>query len=144
MILNTMKRFSLLNKNKEVDFRIHHVINLTPILDLMLVLLVIFIISASGIVTSSINLNLPTRNDKNQIIENDYLEILIDKDLNIYISKTQMKIENISQYLVNMNLNKDQKIALKIDQNLLYKDVIHVMSKIIDAGYENLNLITEN
>jgi biopolymer transport protein ExbD len=129
------------DENEELNF--FNKINITPILDLLLVLLMIFIIATSGIIESNIKIKIPTAS-ASEVVDKKNLEIIMDKNLNVYIYSVKMQPNEVANYVKNLNLTADQLIALKIDESVQYKHVIVLINEIMKSGNENFTLVTEN
>ncbi len=121
-------------------------INMTPLIDVMLVLLVIFMITAP-LLTSGVNVNLPNGAVSNQKSNNDEKSIIIsiDKNGKVYIGDAETPIDSIPSKLRHMHGAYDQpKIFIRGDKNNSYGKIMDVMAKISSAGFKKVMLVTEN
>ncbi|GAB6162283.1 protein TolR [Desulfothermus naphthae] len=118
-------------------------INVTPFVDVMLVLLIIFMITAPLLV-KGIKVDVPeTKSVRTLKRTNDKIVISIDKNRNIYIDKYKLKIDKLTDYLKRIVTNKNQMVFLKADKNIPYGFIVKVMGYIKDAGIEKLGIIAE-
>jgi biopolymer transport protein TolR len=117
-------------------------INVTPLVDVMLVLLVIFMVTAP-MMQSGIQVNLPTAETKTNpssgglilTVTKDRYIYMQDKNLNLYLLETQLR---------NYFHNREKKIVfLKADKDVSYGYVISVMDIIKKAGIETVGMIVD-
>jgi biopolymer transport protein TolR len=118
-------------------------INVTPFVDVMLVLLIIFMVTAPMMI-QGLNVDLPEATAKPLDSEKEHLVITIDKKHQIYINDYQVKGESLSEKLMKILKGRsDREVYLKADKNIPYGIVVQVMAEIKDAGVEQLGMITE-
>lgn len=117
-------------------------INLTPLVDVMLVLLIIFMITAP-FMFQGVQVNLPkTKMGKAQTEE--HLIITIRKDKRIYIKNQPININLLEERLTQLaSLSQDKQIFIRADKDVPYGIVLFVMDKAKSAGIDNVGLITE-
>lgn len=117
-------------------------INVTPLVDVMLVLLIIFMITAP-MMTEGIDIDLPETTSKALRQDESPIIVTIDKE---HVITLQGKV--VSQKLLVQELSglapalKEQSIFLKADKNVAYGHVITVMADIKGAGFNKLGMIT--
>lgn len=119
-------------------------INVTPLVDVVLVLLIIFMV-VTPMLQKGMPVELPiTKNpDKKPDSENQVI-ISVKSDSTIYIEQNWVpKTELISQLKEMHDRNPSREILIKGDARLMYKDIKKVMDMINEAGFENVGLITE-
>ena len=118
-------------------------INVTPFVDVMLVLLIIFMVTAPMMI-QGLNVDLPEATAKPLDSEKEHLVITIDKKHQIYINDYQVKGESLSEKLMKILKGRsDREVYLKADKSIPYGIVVQVMAEIKDAGVEQLGMITE-
>jgi len=124
-------------------------INVTPFVDVMLVLLVIFMVT-TPILYQGVNVNLPKASSKPiPSIQNDKkVVVTIKKNGDLYIEKKQYSISELKLKVRSLILEagknlKQEQVFLRADSSVPYGTVIQVMSEIKKAGVENLGLITQ-
>ncbi|MFM2200444.1 MAG: hypothetical protein RL769_499 [Pseudomonadota bacterium] len=118
-------------------------INMTPLVDIMLVLLVILLISAP-IIHSAINVNLPKESAQN-IDNNKIVKITVNAQGDFFLEETQMSVSEIKKHLLAIAKdNPDQKIHLFIDQQSRYNSVSQLLAILQNQGLNNIAFITEN
>ena len=118
-------------------------INVTPFVDVMLVLLIIFMVTAPMMI-QGLNVDLPEATAKPLDSEKEHLVITIDKDHQVHINDYQVTMESLSAKLSKILQGRsDREVYLKADKNIPYGVVVHVMAEIKDAGVEQLGMITE-
>ncbi|MFC3115294.1 biopolymer transporter ExbD [Cellvibrio fontiphilus] len=119
-------------------------INITPMVDVMLVLLVVFIITAP-LMTNAINVNLPDTETTVQIEEHKKpLVLSIDAEGKIYLDKDEYALEILQQELEGRKLTDPElRLNLNADDAVNYGVVAKVMVLIEKAGIEKLSMVTE-
>lgn len=123
-------------------------INVTPFVDVMLVLLVIFMVT-TPILYQGVDVNLPKASSKPiPSIQNDKkVVVTIDAKGDLYIERTQYSLSELKLKVRSLILEdgknlKQEQVFLRADSDVPYGTVISVMSEIKKAGVENLGLIT--
>lgn len=119
-------------------------INITPMVDVMLVLLVVFIITAP-MMTNSINVNLPDTESTVQVQEPKQPVVLsIDAQGKIYLDKTEYALEVMEQELASRkSLDPAIRLNLNADETVAYGIVAKIMVIIERAGIDKLSVVTE-
>lgn len=117
-------------------------INVTPLVDVMLVLLIIFMVTAP-LMQSGIGVNLPQAETVSAPAE-EGLTLSITKDRYIHIENSAINQFLLEQKLKEYFFGKEKKIVfLRADESLNYGFVIHIMDIIKKAGVEVLGLVSE-
>ena len=119
-------------------------INITPFVDVVLVLLIIFMVTAP-LMQQGVEVQLPKTNAKSNVAmkENDIV-LSIDSHKNIFIGKTRISRENLIEKLEAIFKNKKSKdLYLEADKSINYGFVVDVMAAAKNAGIEKVGLITE-
>ena len=114
-------------------------INVTPFVDVMLVLLIIFMVTAP-LLQQGIDVNLPQAKGK-ELTPAERVVITIKKDGKIYLNKTGISINELKSKLASMS---DRDVFLKADKDVPYGIVIEVMGELREIGIEKLGMITES
>ena len=117
-------------------------INVTPFVDVMLVLLIIFMVTAPMMV-QGVDVDLPTATSEALPTDEENLIITIDNDMKVYINDLEVSVAFLAEKLDAVMANLDKKnVYLKSDKNVPYGVVVNVMSQIKKAGVESLGMIT--
>lgn len=117
-------------------------INVTPLVDVMLVLLVVFIVTAP-LLTNAIPINLPKTESVAPVEQKDPLVVSIDDKGKVFINKDEIQAE-----LLEFNLqatkakNPDVRVQLQADNGVNYGEVARAMASIERAGITKLSVIT--
>ncbi|GIX43318.1 MAG: biopolymer transporter ExbD [Leptospiraceae bacterium] len=122
-------------KNKDIISNI----NITPFTDVILVLLIIFMISAPSIYLTSIEIQLPKGSNKNSQIQ--YNEIIgIDKQGNIYYKNKRIDKSEIQNIFKNKTLEDKKKLHILInaDKETKHGDVIELINLLNRLDYKNV------
>jgi biopolymer transport protein TolR len=118
-------------------------INVTPLVDVMLVLLIIFMVTAP-MMTQGVDVELPETTAKSLRQEQDPVVITVDKEGVTSIQKTPYIRALLVQELQKIyQLNKDQPIFLRADRNVPYGYVVTVMADIKSVGFDKIGMITK-
>jgi len=118
-------------------------INVTPLVDVMLVLLIIFMVTAP-MMTQGLNVDLPETTAKSLRQEEKPIVITIDKDGSTSINSiTLVRAALIEELSKQFQVNKEQSIYLKADKNVAYGTVVEVMGAIKDVGFDKIGMITK-
>jgi biopolymer transport protein TolR len=125
------------------DDRLMSEINVTPFVDVMLVLLIIFMVTAPMMI-QGVDVSLPEATSKPMESVQEQLVVTIDKNNQVYINDFRVGIENLKEKLMQITKNqKADEIYLRADKTVAYGMVVYVMSEIKGAGIEKLGMITD-
>ncbi len=118
-------------------------INVTPFVDVMLVLLIIFMVTAPMMI-QGLNVDLPEASAKPLESEKEHLVITINRDQQIFINDFEVTVESLGNKLTKILQGRtDRDVYLKADKGIPYGTVVQVMAEIKGAGVEQLGMITE-
>jgi len=118
-------------------------INVTPFVDVMLVLLIIFMVTAPMMI-QGVDVSLPEADTGPLPSEEDQLVVTIDKDGQVYINDLLVSFDFLREKLVKILENRTGRaVFLRADKKIAYGVVIRVMSEIKGAGVEKLGMLTE-
>lgn len=117
-------------------------INVIPLVDVVLVLLVIFMVTAP-MLYRGMDINLPT-SASNTIKPEIRAVLSIEKDQRLYLDKDQVSMVQLEQKLrVLKEEHKDVSIYLRADRDVPYGVVVQVMDGVKKAGIEKLGMVTD-
>lgn len=119
-------------------------INVTPFVDVMLVLLIIFMVTAP-MMTQGIDVKLPESAAPAIPSEEERLMVTIDKDQKIFINENQVDLNVLGPKLSAMYQSQQQHkgVFLRADEKLPYGFVVEVMGTIRQAGIDQIGMVTE-
>ncbi len=113
-------------------------INVTPFVDVMLVLLIIFMVTAP-LLQQGIDISLPQAKGK-EMSPAERIIITIKKDGKIYLDKSSVTLKSLSAQL---SKKKNKEVHLKADKDVPYGLVVEVMGELREIGIEKLGMVTE-
>jgi|TARA_X000000950_G_scaffold66244_1_gene81567 biopolymer transport protein TolR len=119
-------------------------INVTPFVDIMLVLLIIFMVAAP-LLSVGVEVDLPNTQAKPLAIEKEKpLTLTMDKESNIFINEVQIKKEDIRTKLLAIRKErKSDEIYLRASKNIEYQKVASVLALVSNIGYSQISLVTD-
>ena len=120
-------------------------LNITPLVDVMLVLLAILMVTAP-VLEYEENINLPKGSKSVKLQENNKIDILINSDKIINIDKNnKYGFDNFSDNFVLFSKDKDRNtpVHIRADKNLKYEDVVYILKTVKEAGFFKVALITD-
>ncbi len=118
-------------------------INVTPLVDVMLVLLVIFMVTAP-MMQQGVQVNLPKAATKAMAAQEETVVVTLDKSGKLFINKDETTFTELRNKLTSMFANRTKKeVFLKADQDVPYGEVVKTMAEIKAAGIERLGMVTE-
>jgi len=118
-------------------------INVTPLVDVMLVLLVVFMVTAP-LMTSGVNVDLPKTNAAPLPQDTQPLTVSIGADGKVYLQETGMELgELVAKLQAASQNNPDQRIFVRGDKDVAYGRIIEVMGTITQGGFTKVALLAE-
>jgi len=132
-------------------------INVTPMVDVMLVLLIIFMVSAP-LLTVGVPLDLPQSQAKTLDVDKEPLTVSVDlkgpsrlverrTELVVYLQNTEIPVEELVAKLkaiTEVRGGADERIFVRADRQVDYETVMKVMGRISAAGFRRVALVTES
>ncbi len=117
-------------------------INVTPLVDVMLVLLIIFMVAAP-MMTVGVPIDLPETQAKPLNAETQPITVSVNDKGQIYLQETEIPIEEVVPKLEAISkTGYEERIYVRADKASQYGTVMQVMARISAAGFKNLGLIT--
>lgn len=130
-----------IRENHGDDLSENHEINVTPFIDVMLVLLIIFMVAAP-LATVDVNVDLPASTAKPAPRPDQPLYLTIKQDLSLNLGNDPVTREQLAQTLqAQTQGNKDTRIFLRADKLVDYGHFMEVMNLLRDAGYLKIALV---
>lgn len=118
-------------------------LNLTPLVDVMLVILIIFMVTAPMMI-QGVDVNLPQTTTKHIKTREDPLILTINKKREIFLETHLIKFDLLETKIKKIFENRREKeVLLRADKDVPYGFVIKVISKIKQAGIDKLGMVTE-
>ncbi len=138
------RSYSQLGQKRQRSYRPMAEINVTPFVDVMLVLLIVFMVTAP-LLTSGVSVDLP-QSDAKTINEpdTDPISITVDQSGKLYIGEREIERKRLIPLLQSLtSINADRRIFVRGDSSLSYGMVMDVIGAINSAGFTKVALISE-
>ncbi len=118
-------------------------INVTPFVDVMLVLLIIFMVTAP-LMIQGVDVNLPKTEAKELKTKQDPLILTVTKKLEISIEKTKIPFEELDERLKGiMKFRENKELLLSADEKVPYGFILKIAARVRAAGIEKLGMISD-
>ncbi|MGD2127153.1 MAG: protein TolR [Desulfobacteraceae bacterium] len=118
-------------------------INVTPLVDVMLVLLIIFMVTAP-MMMQGVDVNLPQTTTKHIKTKEDPLILTVNKKGEIFLEDHKIKLEDLETKMKTIfKYRRDKEVLLRADKALSYGFVVKVMAGVKRAGITRLGMVTE-
>ena len=118
-------------------------INMTPFIDVMLVLLIIFMVAAP-LLTTGVPLDLPQTGAQSLNLEKQPLVVSIKADGKVFLMETEITLEELVPKLQAVSkTGPDERIYLRGDKSIAYGRVAEVMAVLTTGGYRKVALVNE-
>ena len=118
-------------------------INVTPLVDVMLVLLIIFMVTAP-MMTQGLDVNLPQTTAKSIKTQEDPLFMTINKKGEIFLEEHMIPLEDLEEKVKSIfKYRRDKELLLRTDRDIPYGVVIKVIAAVKRAGIDKLGMVTE-
>ena len=119
-------------------------INVTPLVDVMLVLLIIFMVTAP-MMTQGVDVKLPQSSAPAIASDDERLVVTVTQDRKVFINDNVVELNELGPKLSGIMANKQEKkgVFLRADESIPYGYVMEVMGNIRGAGIEQIGMVTE-
>ncbi|MBL4783387.1 MAG: TonB system transport protein ExbD [Porticoccaceae bacterium] len=127
--------------NNDDELAESHEINVTPFIDVMLVLLIVFMVAAP-LATVDIHVDLPASSAKEQPRPSTPLFLTVKEDLSLVLGESPISALNLAAKLDHATRGiKDTRLFLRADKNVNYGELMTVMNDLRQAGYLKIALV---
>jgi biopolymer transport protein ExbD/biopolymer transport protein TolR len=117
-------------------------INVTPLVDVMLVLLIVFMVAAP-MMAAGVKVDLPTSNAKPLEEPKAPIVVSIDAAGTVFVNQTAAKGDLVALMARESGGDKERRVHLRGDQALAYGRIVQTMGQLNDAGYARIALVSE-
>ncbi|RTZ94989.1 MAG: protein TolR [Deltaproteobacteria bacterium] len=118
-------------------------INVTPLVDVMLVLLIIFMVTAPMMV-QGVDVSLPQTTAEPLQSEKEHLIITVNEENEVFLNDFRLTVDNLGEKLSKiLEGRKDREVFFRADKRVPYGIVAQIMAEIQGAGVEKLGMVTE-
>jgi biopolymer transport protein ExbD len=126
------------------DFNQKPDLNITPLVDIMLVLLAILMVTAP-VIEFEEPINLPKGSKSQQVQNFSKIDILVTKDRVIVVNKKRLDFTNFTDSFLLMNNSKDRNtpVHIRAEKTLMYDDIVYILKSVKEAGFYKVALVTD-
>jgi biopolymer transport protein TolR len=118
-------------------------INVTPLVDVMLVLLIIFMVSAP-MMNTGVDVDLPAAQAPQVQLDEEKLLLTVTKDQKVYLGRDEIAFEKLeATLLANERMQREKELYMQADENVPYGFVAKVIALVKKAGISKLGLVTD-
>ncbi|MBX3208077.1 MAG: ExbD/TolR family protein [Labilithrix sp.] len=117
-------------------------INVTPLIDVMLVLLVIFMVTAP-LLTTGVQVDLPKVKSAPMQTDDSKMLVIVTADEHVYLGKDEITAAIEDRLKTNARLQEEKELYVQADENVKYGVVLRVMAAARSAGVEKLGMVTD-
>lgn len=117
-------------------------INVTPLIDVMLVLLVIFMVTAP-LLTTGVHVDLPKVKSAPMPVDDAKLMVIVTSDEHVYLGKDEITGDLENKLKTNAKLQEQKELYIQADEQVKYGAVLRVMAAARLAGVEKLGMVTD-
>ena len=119
-------------------------LNITPLVDVMLVLLAILMVTAP-VLEYEENINLPKGSKSQKIQQLKKIDISVNNLREVIVNKKKYPFDNFADnfILFSKNKNRDISVHIRADKGLKYEDVVYILKTVKEAGFFKVALITD-
>lgn len=119
-------------------------LNITPLVDVMLVLLAILMVTTPALIYEEL-IELPKGSKTKVLQKTETIEIRVDKNKIIYIKKDRFNFSNFADnfILLSQKFDKNSPVYIRADKRLSYGDVMYILKTVKEAGFAKVSLVTD-
>jgi biopolymer transport protein TolR len=118
-------------------------INVTPLVDVMLVLLIIFMVSAP-MMNTGIDVDLPAAQAPQVTVDEEKLLLTVSRDQKVYLGRDEIPFERLEPALLgNERMQREKELYVQADETVPYGFVVKVIAIVKKAGIQKLGLVTD-
>jgi biopolymer transport protein TolR len=118
-------------------------INVTPLVDVMLVLLIIFMVSAP-MMNTGVDVDLPAAQAPQVQIDEEKLLLTVTKDGKVYLGRDEVQTDKLEATLLsNERMQREKELYVQADETVPYGTVVKVIAIVKKAGISKLGLVTD-
>ncbi len=118
-------------------------INVTPMVDVMLVLLIIFMVTAP-LIQQGVQVKLPQASAASLDVQNDPLVVTLTRERKLFFGEVELPLAQLrDRVLGNLKLREDKQVVLHADRDLAYGVVMDVIAALKEAGVDGVGLVTD-
>ena len=118
-------------------------INVTPMVDVMLVLLIIFMVAAP-LMTTGVPVDLPSAQAPQMAVDEETLMLSITREQKVYLGEDEVPMDRLEQTLrTHERLRRQNEVYVQADEQVPYGFVVRVLAVVRQVGIEKMGLVTD-
>lgn len=130
-------------KGTRRTFQARSDVNITPLVDVMLVLMIIFMVTAP-LLTVGVPVDLPKASGQAAASQTDPIIITINAEGQVYLQETEVNMESLSKQLAIITQNNaEAPLFIRGDKSVAYGKIVTLMAAMAAAGYSKVALLAE-
>ena len=132
------------NTRRRSNRKVMSEINVTPMVDVMLVLLIVFMVAAP-LMTVGVPIELPKTQAQQMDTQTEPIAITVKQDGSLFLQESPIALDALSAKLVAIAKNGyDEQLFVRADTSVSYGKVMEIMGLLNGAGYKKIGLVTGN
>ena len=125
--------------------RSSHIPNLTPLIDIVFLLLVFFMLTSHFVNQEGLNIELPKAESGQALGENNLLEIIVYADGSLAYKKDRLSLNTLEELLrKDLSTRLEKNVRIKGDQSVAFSKAVEVLDLARKAGASGVDIVTEN
>lgn len=126
----------------ELEEETGETINISPLIDIVFILLLFFIVTSVFIQETGVEVERP-RSSQAVILERESIYIAVSQELKVYYGGSEIGVQGVSPTLERLNPAEDQPVIIQVDGRVPTRFLVEVIDEVKRAGIQTVNVATE-